>query len=216
MWDPQWPIPGHRAVRCDFRGFGASPAATGPCSDADDVIELLDHLGIVRTAVVGSSYGGSVALEIAARWPDRVTALLLLCSGRPGHESSAALRAFGAQEDDLLEAGDIDGAVELNVRMWLGPSATDAVRDAVREMQRHAFEVQLGAPDFEPLPVTVDLSAITARCLAVSGAHDVSDFREIAASFPNHVELPWAGHLPNLERPNEVATLITDFLYTES
>jgi pimeloyl-ACP methyl ester carboxylesterase len=106
--------------------------------------------------------------------------------------------------------------VELNVRMWLGPSATDAVRDAVREMQRHAFEVQLGAPDFEPLPVTVDLSAITARCLAVSGAHDVSDFREIAASFPDHVELPWAGHLPNLERPDEVATLITDFLYTES
>jgi len=213
MWDP---IPGHRAIRCDFRGYGSSPAATGPHRDADDVIELLDQLGVARTAVVGSSYGGSVALEIAARWPDRVTALLLLCSGRPGHQFSAALREFGAQEDDLLESGDIDGAVELNVRMWLGPSATDAARDLVREMQRHAFEVQLAAPEFPPSPVDIDLSAITARCLAISGAHDVSDFREIAASFPNHVELPWAGHLPNLERPNEVAALITDFLYTES
>jgi 3-oxoadipate enol-lactonase len=64
--------------------------------------------------------------------------------------------------------------------------------------------------------VDIDLSAITARCLAVSGAHDISDFREIAASFPDHVELPWAGHLPNLERPNEVAALMTDFLDTES
>jgi len=149
-------------------------------------------------------------------WPDRVTALLLLCSGRPGHAFSAELRAFGAQEDDLLDAGDIDGAVELNARMWLGPSATDAARAQVRRMQRRAFELQFAGPDLAQSSVEVDLSAITARCLAVSGAHDVSDFREIAASFPDHVELPWAGHLPNLERPNEVTALIADFLYTES
>jgi 3-oxoadipate enol-lactonase len=112
----------------------------------------------------------------------------------------------------LLDAGDIEGAVELNVRMWLGPSATDAARDQLSQMQRHAFEVQLAAPSIAPLSVEFDLSAITARCLAVSGAHDVSDFREIAATFPNHVELPWAGHLPNLERPAEIAALIKDFL----
>jgi 3-oxoadipate enol-lactonase len=104
--------------------------------------------------------------------------------------------------------------VELNVRC--GPSATDVARDLVREMQRHAFEVQLAASGFPPPPVDIDLSAITARYLAVSGAHDVSDFREIAASFPNHVELPWAGHLPNLERPNEVAAPDHGFLDTES
>jgi pimeloyl-ACP methyl ester carboxylesterase len=212
MWEPQWPIAGHRAVRCDFRGYGSSPAATVPYRDADDVIELLDHLAIDRTALVGSSHGGSVALEIAARWPDRVSALLLLCPALPGHEFSAAVRAFGAQEDDLLDAGDIDGAVELNLRMWLGPSATDAARDQFRQMQRHAFEVQLAAPPVAPLPVEFDLSTITARCLAVSGAHDVSDFREIAATFPNHVELPWAGHLPSMERPAAIAALIEDFL----
>lgn len=64
MWEP---IPGHRAIRCDFRGFGSSPAATGPYRDADDVIEVLDYLGVGRTALVGSSYGGAVSLEIAAR-----------------------------------------------------------------------------------------------------------------------------------------------------
>jgi pimeloyl-ACP methyl ester carboxylesterase len=115
-----------------------------------------------------------------------------------------------------LDAGDIEAAVELNVRMWLAPSATDTARDQVRQMQRQAFELQLASPDVSPSPVESDLSAITARCLAVSGAHDVSDFREIAASFPDHVELPWAGHLPNLERPVEIAALIKDFLYTES
>ncbi|HEY0807644.1 MAG TPA: hypothetical protein VGD84_21430 [Pseudonocardiaceae bacterium] len=58
-----------------------------------------------------------------------------------------------------------------------------------------------------PPPVEVDLSAITARCLAVSGALDVTDFRQIAADLPHvikqarHLELPWAGHLPSLETP---------------
>jgi 3-oxoadipate enol-lactonase len=55
------------AIRRDFRGFGSSPAATGPYRDADDVIEVLDYLGVGRTALVGSSYGGAVSLEIAAR-----------------------------------------------------------------------------------------------------------------------------------------------------
>lgn len=53
--------------------------------DADDVLDLLDELGIGPVAVVGASYGGKVALEIAARWPQRVAALALVCAGMPGH-----------------------------------------------------------------------------------------------------------------------------------
>lgn len=46
MWDPQWAPPadaGHRVVRCDFRGFGDSPAGGRPYSGAGDVLDLLDH-----------------------------------------------------------------------------------------------------------------------------------------------------------------------------
>src|ERR1700677_3125802 len=65
MWDPQWPVlvdAGYRVVRCDFRGFGTTPVPHGPHNDADDVLALLDELGVGQVAVVGASGGGRVAL----------------------------------------------------------------------------------------------------------------------------------------------------------
>lgn len=221
MWNPQWqPLidAGHRLVRCDFRGYGETPAPDRPTSDAEDVRDLLDALAVPHAAVVASSYGGRVALEVAARWPERVDALALLCSGLTGQEPGDELRAFGAREDALLEAGDVAAAVELNVDFWLGPAADEAARDAVRRMQRLAFDVQLAAEEFPPVRTGIDLAAVRAPTLAVSGGHDVRDFREIAvrleAELPDarHLELPWAGHLPGLERPAAVTELLTDFL----
>ena len=221
MWDPQVaPLAeaGHRVVRCDFRGFGDSPAPDRSTSDADDVVELLDTLGADRVAIIAASGGGRVALEIAAGRPHRVTSLALLCTARAGHEASPELRAFGAREDELLEAGDVAGATELNVGMWVGPAADQATRDRVRAMQRHAFEVQLAAAEFAPLRTDPDPAAITARTLLISGAHDLVDFREIAVELAGlipgarHLELEWAGHLPSLERPGAVNPILLDHL----
>jgi 3-oxoadipate enol-lactonase len=222
MWDPQWQAlidSGHRAVRCDFPGYGETPAADRPFDTAADVLAVLDALEIREATLVGSSYGGRVALQVAARWPDRVHALVLLCAGMPGHEPSERLRAYGEREDALIEAGDVAGVVEFDVDTWLGPSADEQARDRVRLMLRHALEVQLAAgEEVEQVEPPVDLSAIRARCLAVSGPYDFPDFTQIAAEIPTllpqarHVELPWAGHLPSLERPDEVTELLLAFL----
>jgi 3-oxoadipate enol-lactonase len=222
MWDPQWPVladAGYQVVRCDFRGYGETPVPQGPHNDAEDVLDLADELGAGPVAVVGASYGGKVALEIAARWPQQVTALTLVSALMPGHEPTDALRGFWHREGELIEAGDIAGAVELNVTTWLGPEADEPTRERVRLMQRHAFEVQLAAPEeYEPADVAVDLRAITAPSLVVSGAKDLPDFRLIAARLTallpgaRPVELPWAGHLPTLERPQELSAMLTAFL----
>jgi pimeloyl-ACP methyl ester carboxylesterase len=226
MWDGQRDAlvdAGHRVVRCDFRGFGETPAPDRAHSDADDVLELLDGLGVGRAALVGSSYGGKVALEIAARRPDRAGALVLLCSALAGHRASGELRALDEREDALLEAGDIAGATRLMADTWLGPDADDAARDAVRAMQQHAYEVQLAAPEeFATIRADIDPAAVRAPCLVVSGAHDLADFRQIAVrlhgllAHSEHVELPWAGHLPGLERPADVAGLLIGFLREEA
>jgi len=170
MWDPQWPVlaeAGYRVVRCDFRGFGATPVPSAPYNDADDVLSLADELDLGPMALVGASSGGEVALEIAARRPRRVTALALVSAGMPGHEPTDELRGFWQREGELIEAGDIAGAVELNVATWLGPEADEATREA-----------------------------------------------RLAALLPGAqaVELPWAGHLPTLERPRESSGLLTAFL----
>lgn len=223
MWDPQVPAladAGYRVVRCDFRGYGHTPMPDRPYNDAQDVMDLLDLLGVEQAALVASSGGGMVALEIAARWPRRVTALALLCTAVAGHQPSADLQSFREREDALLDAGDIAGATELNVATWVGPDADDATREKVRQMQRHAFEVQLAnaSEELVSIEARTDLSAITAPSLLISGRHDLVDFREIAVQLSGqlagarHLELAWAGHLPNLERPHAVNPVLIDFL----
>lgn len=223
MWDRQVPAlaaAGFRAIRCDLRAFGDSPVSREPYRNVDDVRDLLDGLGLDRVSLVGASGGGEVAIAFAALWPDRVANLLLLCAAVPWAARGPALREFGEREDALLSAGDVTGAVTLNVDFWLGPDADDATRRRVAEMQRRAFEVQLAAGDelVSPDSPDVDPARITARTLAVSGAYDVVDLRtaaaEVARLVPGaeHRELPWAGHLPSLERPADTNRLLLDFL----
>ncbi|MFF7158440.1 alpha/beta fold hydrolase [Streptomyces sp. NPDC008139] len=221
MWDPQWqPLAnaGYRVIRCDLRGFGLTPAPDAPYNNADDVIALLDTLGIGQAALVGASYGGKTSLEIAARHPERVGAMVLLCPGMAGCEASAELDALDEREEALLEAGDLAGAVELMVETWIGPEGDETTRQAVRVQQLNAYEVQLAAEEFDQLRPPYDLAAVRAPSLVVSGAHDLADYRQIAARLPGlladagHLELPWAGHLPSMERPAAVTHLLKDFL----
>jgi 3-oxoadipate enol-lactonase len=225
MWDSVAAPLAHtfRVVRPDLRGFGESPLPGEEYADADDVAALLDELGIARAAVVGASFGGRVALELATLHPGRVSSLVLLCPAWRGLEpDDAALGAFGEEEDALLEAGDVEGAVALNVRSWVGPEGSDEVRSLVARMQRRAFEVQLAADAADPPPrprrVDVDPAGVTVDTLVVSGAHDFEHFRLVAATLADripgaeHVELPWAGHLPSMERPDAVTALLLDVL----
>lgn len=222
MWDPQWQAfqdAGLRVVRCDLRGFGRTPVPSEPCNEAEDVLGVLDAAGLGRVAVVGSSHGGAVALELAARWPERVRRLALVCSAAPDMDPGPELREGWARENAFLEAGDIDGAVEVNLEIFLGPEASAAAREQVRRMQRHAFDVQLAAEvEYPPTDVPFDLADITAPSLVISGEKDLPDFPRIAdrlaAILPQarRVSLPWAGHLPTLERPQELTPLLVDFL----
>ncbi|GIH71929.1 alpha/beta fold hydrolase [Sphaerimonospora thailandensis] len=221
MWDPQWAAltGAFHVVRMDFRGHGRTPCrADGPYSDAGDVAAVLATLDLTGVTLVGSSYGGRVALELATEHPDLVSRLVLFNAGCD-LPPTPDLEAFDAEEDRLIEAGDIGGAVELNVRTWLGPEADDETRKQLAEMQRHAFETQLAA---DPLPERrrgrIDLSLLGAPALVVAGGRDLPYFREsarhIAGSMADAtlVELDWAGHLPNLERPDEVTSLLLKLL----
>ncbi|MFI2208892.1 alpha/beta fold hydrolase [Streptomyces sp. NPDC020141] len=224
MWDPQWRAlekTGHRLVRCDFRGYGDTPASDVPYTDADDVLALLDELGVERAVLVGASYGGRAALDIALRAPHRVTALALLCPGLPDLEPSPALADFDRRETELFDADELEAAAELNARAWLGPEAGPAVHESVAAMQLGAFRLQSaaaeeydGATDFD----VPSLAGVRAPSLVLSGGHDFPCFRasaaRAAALLPgaDHRELAWAGHLPGLERPEPITDLLTEFL----
>ena len=217
MWDTQVEELSldHTVVRCDLRGYGKSPLEPGSDhSDAEDVLALLDEVGVDTFGRVGASYGGYVARQAAPTAPDRVERLVLLDAPAELAEPDDGLRAFWREEGALVGAGDLDAATDLNVARWLGPDAADDHRELLWRMQRNAFEVQLAAGDVEGRELPVDLARITAPTTVVVGELDFPFFRDIARALadglPNAelVELAWAGHLPSLERPFETAHLV--------
>jgi pimeloyl-ACP methyl ester carboxylesterase len=220
MWDTQVAaLSGdHTVIRCDLRGFGGSALEPGAAySDPEDVLALLDDLGVEQLAVVAASYGGYVALQLATAAPHRVERLVLLDPLAEVAEPDDALRGLWREENALVEAGDLDGATELNVRRWVGPDADDAARDLVRRTQRAALVAQVAAGDeVDNQELPVDLDALTMPVRLFVGAHDFAFFvetaRELTRRLPDArlVELDWAGHLPSLERPEETAGLVRD------
>src|SRR5215208_5064104 len=152
-WDPQFASWSRErlVVRHDLRGFGRSSLPPGPYSLVDDLRALLDHLAIERAALAGLSLGGRVALDFTLTHPDRVGALVLAGSGLGGFEWSKELASVMGREDDLLDAGDLDGATELMLETWVaGPrraleDVDPGLRSTIAAMQREAYEVLLRA-----------------------------------------------------------------------
>ncbi|MEV0612127.1 alpha/beta hydrolase [Nonomuraea sp. NPDC050404] len=219
MWDAQWEaLAGRfRVVKVDFRGYGRTPyQADGPYSDAGDVAGLLAALGIGRAALVASSGAAPAALELAAAG---LAGRLVLLNPLSTLEPTPDLLAYWKEEEHLLEEGDTQGAAELNARTLLGPEATDVAWRRLVAMQRHAFELQLAAdPEPEQIEREVSPAGVEVPALVVSGAHDLPYFRDSARHLARELpaarllELGWAGHLPALERPEEINALLLDYL----
>jgi len=214
---------GYRAVAVDLPGFGEAPVAPGEQAPWADVLETMDALAIDRAALVGNSFGGAVALRIAAVAPLRVSALALISSPAPELEPSPELQAAWEAEENALDRGDIDAAVEAVVGAWTLPDAPQALRDRVAAMQRRAFVVQAEAGSVAEAPDPLDqnrdaLSRLDVPTVVAAGDHDLVDFRHgaelLARSLPNarHAVIQDAGHLAPMETPETFRGLLLDFL----
>jgi len=227
MWRGQVPVLArdHRVVTVDLRGFGETSNASGPFSNVDDLREVLDELGIERATVVGGSYGAKVALGFAVAHPERVERLVLCPPVLPGWEWSERVRRGWQEEEEAYEAGDLDRAAEVNVELWVdgpnrGPDEVDPeVRDLVRTMQRHAFELPEPDPSPEPAPdPAVRLADVHVPTLVVVGDQDVEDFLAMAdaaaAGIPGarKVVIEGAAHVIALEKPEEFNAALLAFL----
>lgn len=215
----------YRLVAWDAPGFGRS-GVVEPDIDvfAETLNELLDWLGCGRVALVGHSMGGIVATRLAARWPERVSRLVLSCThagygepadspeqpriaqrigelARVGPAEYGRIRARG-----LFPAGTPAGeAMELAALIAAG-ARPEGIRSSTRMLQR---------ADNRPA-----LPGLTMPILVVTGGRDpvvkpaLRD--ELLALTPTarHVTLPGLGHAPYLEDAAAYNALLDEFLET--
>ena len=230
MWDPQWDSWSRefRLLRVDLRGFGHSPLEPGAFAHARDLIAVLEEHGFDRAALVGVSLGGRVVLEVALARPELVSGLVLVAPGLPGHAWSDEVKNDWEDEEAALVAGDLDAAVEVNLRTWVDgprrrPADVDhALRKRVGEMQRRAFELQLAVEEDDEELLVEDmaqrLGEIQAPALVIVGEEDQPDMHAIAGrlerELPNarRATIPGTAHVPSMERPREFDELVLPFL----
>lgn len=219
MWDAQLEAleEQFRVVRYDTRGHGASPVPAGPYTIddlVDDVVALLDRLGVERAHVVGLSLGGMTGMRLAARDPGRVDRLVVLCTGawlEPAsawHERAATVREHGT------------GAVaEAVVQRWFTTPYLDASPDT-----KAACEATVAGTPAEgyaacceaiaTMDLRSDLRAISAPTLAIAGADDPATppaFLEAIAEAVQDGRLlvvPRSAHLANAEQPETITPAI--------
>ncbi len=206
----------------DLPGFGEAPLPE-EFAPWHDVLQTMDALGVDRAALVGNSFGGAVALSVAATAPGRVAALVLVSAPPPGLTPTRELQLAWEAEESAFDRGDIDGAVRAVIDAWTLPGAGAELRDRLAGMQRRAFELALAGGDRPeaPDPIETDpeaLGALQMPALVAAGELDMADFRTgaefLARELPRarHVVIAGAGHLAPLEQPEAFQRLVLDFL----
>lgn len=230
MWDGQFAAlvaAGYRAVRYDLRGFGASDFPPGPFSNPDDAVAVLDAAGIDRAAVVGASFGGLIAVDLALAHPDRVGALFLVAPSVNGQPPSERIRRFWDEEEAALERGDLEEATQINLRLWVDgphrrPDQVDPnVRALVHQMQLHAFqqdepeedeEIPTEPPAIHRLPDIACPTHILVGDLDLEEKHLLADRLVDEVPGATQSRLADTAHMPNMERPAAFNRLLIDFL----
>ena len=228
MWDPQWDAlaAAHRVVRYDLRGFGRADTTHTAFSNRADLVAVMDAADLDRAVLVGCSRAGSIVIDTALEFPDRVSGIVWVCGGLSGTdvEDLPEEQAVFARSEALEAAKDWAALADLDVEIWIdgigqpAGRAPAAVRDLVRRMTYETYtqEKPYGDPVVLDPPAAARLDEIRVPLLAIAGLLDIAATATVAdllvAGVPGarRVNLPDAAHLPNLERPEGFTeTLLT-------
>lgn len=219
----------YQAVRYDMRGYGKSEPADGEFSHMDDLIAVLNALGLHEPIVImGCSMGGGLATDFTLTHPSRVRALIMVGSGPSGLELDVPRSAKFAEAEKAFEAGDLDLVCEIETQIWFdGTGRTpeqvnQSMRKLLYEMNRQALahEVkQLGKrlPNTQT-PAFDRLSDLKMPVLIIVGDHDTpyilaaADYMVERMPSAQKVIIEDAAHLPNMDHPEKFQTIVTKFL----
>jgi 3-oxoadipate enol-lactonase len=223
MWNPQVAAleERFRVVRYNIRGHGGSPVPDGPYSIddlADDLVALLDRLGVGRAHLVGLSLGGMTALRVAARDAERVDRLAVLCTGAQLPPASG-----WTDRATTVRSGGSGAVATAVVERWFTPkylSAHPEVRQAAEAMVTATAAQGYAAccEAIAALDLRDELASITAPTLAIAGADDPATpppkLEEIATGVKNGklLVVARAAHLANAEQPGIITPALIEHL----
>jgi pimeloyl-ACP methyl ester carboxylesterase len=222
MWAPQV-----EALRGEFRCVVWDERLHGRTKDdgglhtywdsADDLLALLDYLGVEQASLVGHSQGGFLSLRAALRAPDRVKALVLIDTAAVAWPREVLAQMSGMR--DRFRDGGPDTVAPVLLDTLLGKPEIhghwlQAWREQPRQRLADAVTVLMGADD-----ISARLGEITQPTLIVHGEADQSIplalgqmLRDRLPGASDLIAIPAAGHTPSLTHPDQVNGPLAAFL----
>lgn len=221
----------HRVIRLDYRGRGASDPAPDWQSytvarEAQDVVELLDHLDLPRVAIIGTSRGGLIAMLLAVTHRDRLSGVLLNDIG-PVLEP-AGLEAIKTYVGIRPDYADFDAAAvglhkayadsfpDVSLAQWvvfarrIYRQTWDGLDLRYDPALRQAVLAATGpAPDMWPLFDALDGLPVAVLRGEHSNLLSAETFAEMAHRHPGMMSatVRGRGHVPFLDEPESVAVI---------
>ncbi len=221
LWDPILPLlpDGLRIIRFDKRGHGLSSCPPSPYTMGaliSDTERLLDHLKVRDCVFVGLSIGGMIAQGLAIKRLDLVRAMVLSNTA-----AKIGTPKLWAQRIADVETGGIEKLADAVMERWFSAAFRSSPelelwRNMLTRQEDHGYmgcSAAISGTDF-----FTPTSGLRLPTLGIAGSEDGSTppdlVRETVDLIPGsrfHL-IRKAGHLPCVEKPEEYARVLTDFL----
>ena len=227
-----------RILAPDLFGYGDTPMPrndSGPAASRRSIVQdEMDLLGALlqqqttgRVHVIGHSYGGAVALELALRHADRIASLAVyepvmfgLLRDSAQQAAWSEIAQVAQRQVDLVAAANLRGAASHFIGYWTAPGAFEAMPAAMQDtvaagMPKVAAEFgevlrrRDAPPDFSILTMPVLLLCGSETTLAVQGV--IAELRRLLPA-PRFLQVAGGRHMAPLQQPDLVNLLLVDFL----
>lgn len=225
LWAPQVPVwrKTFRLIRIDLPGHGSSPelpAVTSLATMAGHVVDVLDHVGVPRAALVGLSLGGMVAQAVALGHPARVGALVI---AHAGARTDPSVSDIWRQRIQQFEAGGIAALCESTLQRWFprhfaeqAPLTMLWVAGLIRATTASGYVGAIHA--IQGLDHLDRLGDIRVPTLVVAGDADAAVPMSVATQVADRIQgaerclLPGTGHIGNVQSPTLFTEAVGRFL----
>ncbi len=225
IWDEQFEVfsQQYEVIRYDVRGYGKSPAPTKPYTEQEDLYGLLKFLNIPKTHVMGLSLGGRIAIDFAIAHPEMVETLIAVAPGLSGYPYSdqdmmEILKVvYSIQNDDGSPAGEVWLQSAYNAPAMENPAVAKKLRPIAIENSKVWLINPLFARPILP-PAVQRIPEIQAPMLLIIGDRDVPTPTAIVQLLEENISnvkkvvISGAGHMVNIEKPEEFNRVVMDFL----
>lgn len=227
MWKPQIDLlkSDYHVIGYDVRGHGASAVGDGQYSVeyfVDDLIRLLDHLKISKVVITGLSMGGYIALRAIERHPERFRGVVL-CDTRSEADGNEGKIKRAAQAQAVKASGMKSFAESFVTALFYEKTFQNnpAAVEQVKLMIEHSSPVAVAGTLLAlaaRTDTTPSLFSIKIPTLILVGQHDVLTPPSASHAMKDKISgaelhvIPKAGHLSNLEQPEEFNEHLLKFL----